>query len=82
MTVTTASTKITALITTEAYNNREHLSDLRSVCAVNEANPLIRGVEAKVEAGETLNAIEYGILWNGITEDALDFFRQHPELLN
>jgi hypothetical protein len=75
------STTTLATLVTEADTNREHLSDLRSVCAVNEANPLILGVAAKVEAGETLNAIEYGILWNGVTEETVELFRRHPELL-
>lgn len=75
-------TIITALASTEARVNREHLAELRSVCVVSAFDPLVRGVEAKVEAGETLNPLEYGILWHGITEETLEFIRQHPELLS
>jgi hypothetical protein len=61
--------------------NREHLEDLRSMGAVNEANPLALGVEAAVDAGEPLLPVEYGVLWNGITAETVEFFRQHRELL-
>ncbi len=76
------STMTTALASTEARVNREHLAELRSVCAVTPFDPLARGVETKVEAGETLNPLEYGILWHGITEETLEFIRQHAELLS
>jgi len=75
------SSIITALSSTEARVNREHLAELRSICAVTPADPLAFNVEAKVEAGETLDPTEYGILWHGITEETLEFIRQHPALL-
>lgn len=75
------STLTAALACTEARVNREHLAELRSVCAVTPVDPLALHVESKVEAGETLNPLEYGILWHGITEETLEFIRQHPDLL-
>jgi hypothetical protein len=76
------STLTTASTSTEARVNREHLAELRSVCAVTPVDPLVLNVEAKVEAGETLDPTEYGVLWHGITEETLEFIRQHPELLS
>lgn len=76
------STTATAVASNEARVNREHLAELRSVCAVSSVDPLALNVEAKVEAGEMLNSLEYGVLWHGITEETLTFIRQHPELLD
>jgi hypothetical protein len=75
------STTAIASAGTEARVNREHLAELRSICAVTPVNPLILDVEAKVEAGETLNSVEYGVLWHAITNEMLNFVREHPELL-
>jgi hypothetical protein len=69
------------MIVTDADTYRDHLADLRNAGVVNDENPLILGVEAKVDAGAELTSTEYGILWNAITEDALDVIRLHPALL-
>jgi hypothetical protein len=72
----------TVAISADTEANLNHLCDLRSIGAVNEANPLILGVEAKADACQPLSTREYGILWNAVTEDTLAFMKQHPELLN
>jgi hypothetical protein len=77
----TTATSAPAMDNTDIIDNRDHLNDLRNICAVNEANHLILGVEAKVDAGKLLTATEHDVLWNGVTEEVLDFLRRHRELL-
>lgn len=77
------STTVTVTdLDTDVINHRLHLADLRRTGVVNEANPLLLGVEVKVDAGARLTAKEYLVLWNGITEETAEVFRQHPDLLN
>jgi hypothetical protein len=58
-----------------------HLEDLRMAGTVNEANHLVLGVEVKVDAGQPLTPLQYGILWNCVTEESVDFIRQHQREL-
>jgi hypothetical protein len=67
---------------TDSLTNLAHLEDLRMAGAVNEVNHLILGVEAKVDAGQPLTPIEFKVLWNAITEEVVEVFQAHPELLN
>jgi hypothetical protein len=64
-----------------AAANRKALEYLRIEGVVTPTDPLALNVEAKVESGAALTPVEMGILQYGITRDALDFLRQHPELV-
>jgi hypothetical protein len=64
-----------------ATANRRTLEYLRIEGVVTPDDPLALNVEAKVESGAALTPAEMGILRYGITRDALDFLRQHSELI-
>jgi hypothetical protein len=66
---------------TDTLTNLAHLEDLRMASAVNEANHLILGVEAKVDAGVELSPVEYSVLWAAIAEETIEVLQKHPELL-
>jgi hypothetical protein len=65
----------------DTLTNRVALEHLRTEGIVLPDDPLALNVEAKIDAGEALTPAEAGILWYGITEDVLEFIRQHPTLL-